>query len=241
MTNTSKPAAQHRFGICIPLLLIATALPIANSQNPLLPLPPNYKTTLDNPDVIVMKVHYGAHEFVPMHDHTAYPTVYVYLNDSGEVDLKHEGPNAITMRRPPTHTGAFRIAPGATERHSVTSLSDTPSDFLRVELKRILPDDLKKVFRGEAPAQPVVPGTRTEFQDPAIKIERTICPANATCPLPPAGARSLLVAVGAMGLEMNGAAHTLRAGDVMWLPANASIAPRLSPGAQCLQVVLLYP
>jgi hypothetical protein len=210
-------------------------------QTSLTKLPPNYKTTLDNTDVIVMKVHYGAHEFVPMHDHTAYPTIYVYLNDSGEVDIKHDGPGAVTMRRPPTHTGAFRIAPGATERHSVTNLSDTPSDFLRVELKRISPDDLKKVFRGEAPTQPIAAGTRAEFQDPAIRVERTVCPANATCPLPPAGARSLVVAIGAMHLEMNGADHTLRAGDVMWLPANEASAPRLSAGAQCLRVVLIYP
>jgi hypothetical protein len=204
------------------------------------PLPPNYKTTLDNPDLIVMKVHYGPHEFVPMHDHTAYPTVYVYLNDSGEVEIKHDGPGPGTLRRPPTHTGAFRVAPGAIERHSITNLGDTPSDFLRIELKRVSADDLKKVFRGDAPAQPVAPGTHVEFQDPAITIERTVCPATATCALAPAGARSLLVAVHAMHLEMNGADHPLRAGDVVWLRANAP-TPRLSAGAECLQIVLLYP
>ena len=127
------------------------------------------------------------------------------------------------------------------QRHSVTNLGDTPSDFLRIELKRIPPDDLKKVFRGEAPAQPVAAGTRVEFQDPAIRIERTVCPATATCALAPAGERSLLVAVHATHLEMNGADHPLRAGDVIWLRANAPTAPRLSAGAECLRVVLLYP
>jgi hypothetical protein len=214
---------------------------ILSAQTLSIKLPPNYKTTLDNPDLIVMKVHYGPHEFVPMHDHTAYPTVYVYLNDSGVVEIKHEGPNADTVKRPPTHTGAFRVAPGAVERHSVTNLGDTPSDFLRVELKRIPADDLKKVFRGDAPAQPVAAGTHVEFQDPAIRIERTACPATATCALVPAGARSLLVAVHEMHLEMNGADHPLRAGDVVWLPANAPTVPRLSAGAECLRIVLLYP
>lgn len=211
---------------------------ILSGQTSSAKLPPNYKTTLDNPDVIAMKVHYGPHEFVPMHDHTAYPTVYVYLNDSGEVEIKHEGPNGV-MRRPPTHTGAFRVAPGATERHSVTNLGDTPSDFLRIELKRIPADDLKKVFRGDA--QPVAPGTRIEFQDSAIRIERTVCPATATCALGPAGTRSLLVPIHEMHLEMNGADHPLYAGDVVWLRADAPNVPRLSAGAECLRVVLLYP
>jgi hypothetical protein len=239
MTQTFSSMPRHRFGFF--LIALTTALPVVNAQKPPLPLPSNYQTTLDNPDVIVMKVHYGAHEFVPMHDHTAYPTVYVYLNDSGEVDIQHEGPDAETVHRPPTHTGAFRIAPGATERHSVTNPGDTPSDFLRVELKRISPADLKKVFRGDAPSQPVAPGTRTEFQDPSIRVDRTVCPANATCPLPPAGARSLLVAVTPMHLEMNGADHALKAGDVMWLQANIASSPRLSAGAQCLRIVLLFP
>jgi len=203
-------------------------------------LPPNYKTTLDNPNVIVMKVHYGPHEFVPMHDHTAFPTVYVYLNDSGVVEIRHEGPHGV-IRRPPTHTGAFRVAPGAKERHSIANLGDTPSDFLRIELKRIPADDLKKVFRGDAPAQPVAPGTRLEFQDPAIRVERTVCPATATCALPRVGARSLLVAVHATHLEMNGADHPLRAGGVLWLRANPPTDPRLSAGAECLRIVLLYP
>jgi len=213
---------------------------LLSAQAPSAKLPPNYKTTLDNPDVIVMKVHYGPHEVVPMHDHTEYPTVYVYLNDSGEVEIRHEGPNGV-MKRPPTHTGAFRIAPGAKERHSVANLGDTPSDFLRIELKRIPVDDLKKVFRGEAPAQPVAAGTRMEFQDPAIRIERTVCPATATCALAPAATRSLLVPIHEMHLEMNGADHPLHAGDVVWLRANAPTTPRLSAGAECLRVVLLYP
>jgi hypothetical protein len=107
------------------------------------PLPPNYKTIFENSDVLVMRVHYGAHEFVPMHDHPSVSTLYVYLSDSGVVDIMHEGPNGLTVHRPPTHIGAFRIAPGLAERHSVRNVSDTDSDsdFLRVELKRIaLPD-----------------------------------------------------------------------------------------------------
>jgi hypothetical protein len=204
-------------------------------------LPPNYKTTFENSDIIVMRVHYGAHEFVPMHDHSAYPTVYVYLNNSGVVDLKHEGPNGFTAHRPPTHTGAFRISPGMAERHSVTNLGDVPSDFLRVELKSIPPDDLKEVFRGEAPALPATSGTRTEFQDAALKIERTQCPTTESCTISSAGPRSLLVSIGTTKASIAGSERTLAPGDTVWVPASKDSSVRLSAGAQCLRVVLQYP
>ena len=204
-------------------------------------LPPNYKTTFENPDIIVMHVHYGPHEFVPMHDHSAYPTVYVYLNDSGVVDLKHEGADGFTAHRPPTHTGAFRISPGMAERHSVTNQGDTPSDFLRIELKRIPSDDIKEVFRSEAPAQPSAPGTRTEFQDAALKIERTQCPATAPCTIPASSQRSLLVSIGTTKVQASGNERTLASGDTIWLPPSSNGSVRLSAGAQCLHVILQYP
>jgi hypothetical protein len=204
-------------------------------------LPPNYKTTFENSDIIVMRVHYGAHEFVPMHDHSAYPTVYVYLNNSGVVDLKHEGPNGFTAHRPPTHTGAFRISPGMAERHSVTNLGDVPSDFLRVEMKSIPPDDLKEVFRGEAPVLPATPGMRTEFHDAALKIERTQCPAMESCTVSASGARSLLVFIGTTQVKTSEGDRTLASGDTLWLPAKKNNSVQLSAGAQCLRVILQYP
>jgi hypothetical protein len=221
---------------CIAACLILSSVS-AQAQS----LPPNYKTTFENSDIIVMRVHYGAHEFVPMHDHSAYPTVYIYLNNSGEVDLKHDGPNGFTAHRPPTHTGAFRISPGMKERHSVTNLGDTPSDFLRVELKSILPNDLKEVFRGEAPVLPATPGTRTEFHDAALKIERTKCPAPESCTISASGARSLLVSIGTTQVKTSEGNRTLASGDTLWLPAKKNNSVRLSAGAQCLRVILQYP
>src|ERR1700755_776662 len=69
------------------VLCIAGLMGVAATACAQAPLPPNYKTILNNTDVQVMHVHYGAHEFVPMHDHPAVSTMYVYLNHSGEVDL----------------------------------------------------------------------------------------------------------------------------------------------------------
>ena len=235
---------------CSSLVLASTVLlcgvftATANAQTPaspltVAPLPANYQTILSNPDLLVMRVHYGPHEFVAMHDHTAYPTVYVYLNDSGELDIKHEGEDGFTAHRPPTHTGAFRLAPGMSERHSVTNLSDKPSDFLRVELKRIPPTGITKVVRGEAAASPS-PGLHTDYENSALRVERIVCPPESACLLPPASARSLLVAVAPIAINSAEGKQPLQPGEVLWLPS-ASAPLRLGPGAQALRISLLYP
>jgi hypothetical protein len=207
------------------------------------PLPANYQTILDNKDVLVMRVHYGPHEFVPMHDHSAYPTVYVYLNDSGEVRIDHEPPNAFSVTRPPTHTGAFRIAPGVKERHSITNLSDKPSDFLRVELKSISPAAIKNVFRGEAPSAPLTPGVSVVYRNPSLRIDRVICVLPAPCVIASDPASSIVVNV---PLEDIGSSATPR-NQVMWLPPNANfgVSPNINatankprPPFELLRVVL---
>ena len=115
-------------------VLFATA---AHAQDPAKVYPANYKLVLDNAEFAVYRVHYGPHETVGVHDHSAYPTVYVYLNDGGPVRFTHEEAEPFTLVRPPTHKGAFRLSPGRIERHRVENLSDAPSEFLRIELKTI--------------------------------------------------------------------------------------------------------
>ena len=216
-------------------LALLTTTAIAQST-----LPKNYKTILNNHDLLVMRVHYGPHEFVPMHDHSAYPTVFVYLNDSGPVRIDHEPPASFSVTRPPTHTGAFRIAPGMKERHSVTNLSEFPSDFLRVELKTIPPTDLTEVTRGDVES-PLLPGTHIEFQDAALEIDRIVCPPTVACEATPLPARSLLIPVTDLKFQTSSGTQNLKPGEAAWLPANAKKPLQLSPGAQALRISLLYP
>ncbi len=205
------------------------------------PLPKNYKTILDNHDLLVMRVHYGPHEVVPMHDHSAYPTLYVYLNNSGEVRIDHEPPNALSVTRPPTHIGAFRLAPGMKERHSITNLGDEPSDFLRVEFKTLPPDDLNQVTRGQVPS-PLIPGIHTEFEDPALRIDRLVCPPTVPCEAAPSAERSLLVPLTDLKINPPSAGqHSFSPGEVAWISANTKKPLQLSAGAQALRVTLLYP
>ena len=192
-------------------LALLTATALAQS-----PLPKNYKTILDNHDLLVMRVHYGPHEFVPMHDHSAYPTVFVYLNDSGPVRIDHAPPVAFSVTRPPTHTGAFRIAPGMIERHSITNLSDLPSDFLRVELKTIPPTDLKEVTRGEVPS-PLCPArTSNSRTGPRSRPHRL--PVRRRLQATPTPARSLLIAITDLKLDSSAGKHSLPAGEVAGFP-----------------------
>jgi hypothetical protein len=219
-------------------LLAAALTTTALAQSP---LPKNYKTILDNHDLLVMRVHYGPHEVVPMHDHSAYPTLYVYLNNSGEVRIDHEPPNALSVTRPPTHIGAFRLAPGMKERHSITNLGDEPSDFLRVEFKTLPPDDLNQVTRGQVPS-PLIPGIHTEFEDPALRIDRLVCPPTVPCEAAPSAERSLLVPLTDLKINPPSAGqHSFSPGEVAWISANTKKPLQLSAGAQALRVTLLYP
>lgn len=220
------------------------------AQPPTQPLPANYRTILDNPDLLVMRVRYGPHEVVPMHDHSAYPTVFVYLNDSGVIRIDHAPPASFSVKRPPTHTGAFRVAPGTTERHSITNLSDIPSEFLRVELKRIPPSDIDQPFRGPAPSPSSsdlrtaglhTPGPQTVYRNPGLRIDRIVCPPAAACTLPPTAARSLLVAITPLREHSAHGETSLRSGDVLWSSTPAPLPATLSPGAQALRITLLYP
>ncbi len=172
--------------------MIGSCAPRAAAQDPTITLPNNYRKVLDNADVVVLRVHYGPHEQVPVHDHAEHPTVYVYLNDSGPVRFVHEPENVI-LTRPPTRVGSYRVSPGRRERHSLVNLSDKPSEYLRIELKKVPLGTLKWEFRGSAPQQ-LVQGTKVEFEDPVLRIERVVCDAGATCPLPQESAPSVLVA-----------------------------------------------
>ena len=200
--------------------------------------PTNYRKVLDNADVAVLRVHYGPHETVGMHDHSDHPTVYVYLNDSGPVRFEHAEGFIIT--RQPTHTGAYRVSPGRRERHRVVNLSDTPSDYLRVELKKVPFGTLKHEFRGSAP-QTLVPGSKTEFEDAVMKIERVVCKAGAICALPEETAPSVLVAFTPSELlEREKATFFPDESSTLWLRAGgeASVRGRGNSPAHLLRIVL---
>ena len=177
------------------LLLLASTVSLPEAAP--VPLPPNYKLVLDTPAVYVYQVHYGPHEHVPEHPHPAFPTIFVYLNDSGPIRFTHSGtPPEITVR-PPAHSGAFRVAPALAESHMVDNLGDTPSESLRIEFKHLPPGAVPDVFRGAAPADTPRNLEEVAYKNDAFSIERIVCEPGQTChALPaPASATVLLVAI----------------------------------------------
>lgn len=221
-------------------IVIATLCPARMiAQNPTVAFPENYRAVMDNADVTVLRVHYGPHETVGMHDHSDHPTVYVYLNDSGPVRFTHA--EGFTVIRPPTHTGAYRVSPGRREQHSVENLSEIPSDYLRVELKKVPLGTLKHEFRKSAP-DTMVRGTKLEYKTSVLGIERVVCKAGAICALPEAAAPSVLVAfTPSMLLEPEKATAFPIESSTLWLRAGgeASVRGQGQGPAHLLRIVLL--
>lgn len=213
---------------------------VAVAQDPAVAFPNNYRVVLDNTDVTVLRAHYGPHETVGVHDHSDHPTVYVYLSDSGPVRFVHEPENVI-LTRPPTHTGAYRVSPGHKERHSVVNLTDKPSDYLRVELKQVPLGALKQEFRESAPDK-LVQGTRVEYEASALKIERVVCDAGATCALPAESSPSVLIAFSPSELVERGRAKAFpEDSSMLWLRAgeSTSVRSRSKAPAHLLRIILL--
>ncbi len=79
----------------IRLCIVFTAVPamglhLAGAQDPTEAFPRTYQVLLENDAVSVIRVHYGLHEKVGVHDHSAYPTVYVYLSDPPPLRFTHD-------------------------------------------------------------------------------------------------------------------------------------------------------
>ena len=243
--HRAQEAPHLRFGLRTILLstmvcAIPAFAPPVSAQDPTVAFPHNYRTVLDNPDVTVMRAHYGPHETVGVHDHSSHPTVYVYLNDSGPVRFIHEPENVI-LTRPPTHTGAFRVSPGRAERHSLVNLSDKSSEYLRVELKTVKLGTFKQEFRGPAPTA-LQPGTTLAFENSVLRIDRIICVPHESCALPKDSAPSVLVAFSPTDLANGRKWHLIDpASSVAWLPADhaANIRSAGEAPAHIIRILLL--
>ncbi|WP_263355892.1 hypothetical protein [Acidicapsa ligni] len=205
-------------------LLFAVLSPaFAHAQDPLTAFPNNYKLILDTPDLRVIRCHYGPHEHVGVHNHSDYPTIYVYLSDSGPVRFTHDETPPFVMTRPPVKTGAFRIAPGRPERHSVDNLGDLSSDYLRIELKKLPLHSLTSPKRDEAPAT-LTQGNTEEFSDPDLTIHRIICSAGAPCPTGSPNLPTLLVAFSPAKISTASTEKQMRSSDIQWLPNSQSLS-----------------
>ncbi|MBL8208345.1 MAG: tetratricopeptide repeat protein [Blastocatellia bacterium] len=216
-----------KFWLC-QLVIWNLFLSAAFAQDPVKIAPDAYKTTFENDHVKVQRVQYAPRVKLPEHDHTAFATAYVYLNDAGPVVYKHVGLSYGAVTRPAVKAGSFRLYKGVKETHEVESLSDTPSDFLRVEFKTDPgqePNSLRgKFFRVDGPAGENF--QKVQFENEQVRITRLICAAGKNC-LEVANATGPILFVVLTPAQFDIAKANgipIRPGDTHWIEAGKSVA-----------------
>ena len=171
-------------------------------------LPANYAVQFENAWVKVTAVRYGPLETVAPHAHTPNPSAYVYLNDGPPVRFRHIGGHNTVATRPMTKTGAFRIYRGLEEIHEVENTGNTPSEFLRVELKT--QGQSPDTFRGKFERPPTPSSEPVVHVDhPQVRILRVWTRPGETLTIAAASEPVLLIALGEGG--------GLNPGQVRWI------------------------
>ncbi len=197
------------------------------AQEPTVAFPKNYSVAFENELVEVIRVHYGPHERIGAHDHSHFPTIYVYLSDSGAVRFEHNEEPPFSLTRPPTTKGAFRVSPGRIERHVVENLGASSSDFLRVELKQVPLGSSLQPFRGKAPASLARNSQAIEYKSPQLTIQRIVCETGSVCKGLDSSDPSLLIAFSPLKVEESEGGQQNRlmsGGDLAWESAQRSIS-----------------
>jgi hypothetical protein len=194
--------------------------PAAGAQDPVKTLPDSYRLDFENEWVRVVHVRYAAHAKLAAHDHPTVPTAFVYLNDAGPVLFKHIGLTYGVIGRPATVAGAVRLARAVQEVHEVENPGDTPSEFLRIELKRMPADPpLRGRLYPEAhPAGENV--SKVQFENDHLRVTRRACAPEIACDLSPGvDVPALLVALTPARVQPaeGSEATSLALGGAQWL------------------------
>jgi quercetin dioxygenase-like cupin family protein len=190
----------------------------------------------------VVRVHYNPHEKLPAHDHSHYPTVYVYLSNSGPVRFMHGGAEPFTLTRRAVRAGWFRVSPGRMETHQVANLGPIASDFLRVECKRIPLGQISDEFRNSRDADLTKTSVVTDYASPEMVIQQYIIVAGGTKHIAAEAQAELLIAFTPTIVHEHGDGdQRMAGGSVLWIKANANFDLRAAgtTAAHVLSVRLL--
>jgi hypothetical protein len=195
-------------------------------------LPANYKLIFDNRSVAVVRCRYGPLEKLPLHDHSPTPTVYVYLTDSGPVRFTHVEAHPFSIVRRPLKAGEFRISPGRIEKHAVENLSNTPTEFLRIELKTIPLGTGAIAYRSHATFVDAKSGITNEFDSRLLAVDRVVLERGQSIPCTD-GTPGLLVSFSEARLSDG---RRLKAGEVAWITPGVTVGAGASGPAHLLRI-----
>lgn len=213
-------------------VLVLAAAAHAAAQDGATALQQNYRALLDNDEMQVMRVHYDPHQELAEHDHSRYPTVYVYLSNSGPVRFIHNEARPFALTRRPVKTGWFRVSPGRIEKHEVANLSPVASDFLRVECKRIPLGQIANDFRSSQDADLMKTSANIEYSSAEMVIARYVVAPGGVERLGAEPQPELLIAFTPTVVRERGNADaTMAAGSVLWVKAGAELELRPSVSA----------
>jgi hypothetical protein len=169
-----------------PLLLACVAIS-SFAQDPFLVAGNHYHLQFENAWARATRVTYGPHETAPVHDHSLTPTaIYIYLTDGGEFRFKHMTGFKVAgtvITRPAVKAGAIRFAHSAPETHSVEYLGDTPTEYIRIELRTdplVLP--IRNIRIPPPAMDPAKSAILNEFENGQVRILRVVCAAGEKCP-----------------------------------------------------------
>ena len=157
----------------LPLPLFAATY-AGMAQSPYTVCPKNYRLELENDWVRVSRAMFAQGDKLPVHDHPARPTVFVYLTDGGPIRFTHIQPE-FTAERPAVREGGIRFHTGAKETHVVEYLGRRA---LRVSEDRIedgaageeIPARSHRASRSEA-----IREQPTQDKQVPLRIETGVC------------------------------------------------------------------
>ena len=164
-----------------PLGLLVLLFSGSFAQEPTVVAPEAYKLQFENEWVRVLRVHYAAHQKIPVHNHSRFPAGYVYLNDAGPVNFVHTGWQDPILTRRPVKARMLRLSrtSAADETHSVDNISNTDTDFLRIEFRTMRQGESLAFGRYEpAIYDKKQPFAKVHFDTAELKATRVATPAG---------------------------------------------------------------
>jgi hypothetical protein len=218
------------------LLLLITTTAVA--QDPFVVAPESYQLQFENDWVKVTRVNYRAGARVAVHNHVRFPTVFVYLNDAGPVHFTHEGWQAPLLVRPAVKARSLRLAPtpDSAEVHSVTNVSRTGSEFLRIEIKT--PTLGREVFFTRLPPDDYdrsKPFNKYIFNNDQFRISRHATPRKTTLTVASDSHIPFLIILLTDG-EVDG--NRLKTGQSIWVD-RGSMARLKATGSNEFEIIQL--
>ena len=222
-------------------ILTMAAAAHTSAQDGATALTQNYRTLLDNEQMQVVRVHYDPREELPVHDHSRYPTVYVYLSNSGPVRFSHDEAHPFVLTRRAVRAGWFRVSPGRIEKHTVVNPGPVASDFLRVECKQIALGQIRSGFRYSEDVDLTKTSATTDYSSPEMVIRRYVVTTGGVQRVTAEPQGKLLIAfTPAVVRERGEGDRTMAAGSVLWIGAKREfdLLPSGAEAAHVLEVQL---